>query len=433
MRRPPFLLLACCLLVVPLSGCTLGGPAPVPFDDVEADFEVLAAHAELNATAGHAVELPVRVACATNGSALVAPPTRARLVAANASGDWTPLVANATACTWSAFLPLAIPSTDEPGAQSLAVELRTNDDQPVRRDAVATLHVLTPGGIGFGANATAQIAYTARFADTGETFFTNDPALLTWPLDRSADYRSAPVALPARADSAGNLAPGMLALMLGMQPGETRAATLAPEEAYGNTTVLEREPRVEEILRDHVLPVEPEAMGWDTFAEHVRVTHQGDPAEYEAGDRFVVEQGGNQWRYRITELTRERVDYVLAPEVGDTFTLYPFWPNASVVDHVTPDAVTFYTTPTTAVGEPFTMRSVWPNMTSVTRVTDASVIVAHAPPAGHEYERRVPGGGVQRVEVVEVTDAHVVTAAQNLHALAGRSISILVRVLALDV
>lgn len=437
MRALPGLPVLAATFVALLAGCIFGGgPADddgPPLGELgdDASLRVDAVLAEVNATRGQRVVVPITLGCA-------APPAAAvdvRLVAPGLVGVDVGAELNAS-CARTVFAALDVPVNATNETRVLAVEVRDAADGRLLRRAAAevSLRVLEPDTPGWSGNATAFILYTGRFADTGEVFFTNDPALRGQPYVRNeTHHRTADRPLAMHPRETGNVPSGLLSLMRGMMPGETRSATVAPVDAYGNESVLARQARVEPIARDYLLEVETESMARESFDTHIRATGQGDPSTMEPGDAFVFSQDGNAWRYVITRIDARTVDYRFQPEEGDRYTLYPFWPGGAEVVAVTPENVAFYITPTTAVDEPFTRRAGWPMMSAIVNVTSAEVWVLHTPPVGHTYERPIAGGGTALVEVVGVTDEHVVEAYPNPHPFAGRALVFDLRLLTLDV
>lgn len=410
------------LAAATLAGCSLWAPAPAPpapdalgTDD---EWKIVPALDTVNLTANGRATLPVTLVCGAPPGGAV----RARVVGFEAVA--VPINAS---CATTVFLPVHAEANTTESDAALSIEVLVGETVVRRAPGAANLSVLAPS-FGWATNVTAVLVYTARYAGTDEVFFTNDGMLLGLPYVRSDDHRSSPRALEIRGPSPA-LPDAFFETLAGMQAGESRTVDLSPERAYGNATLLVREARDERVSRHDVLPAERLEMTRATFDEHIRETRQGDPADHQAGDAFFVEQGGNRWRYVVLEKTETIVAYRLAPLVGDRYTLYPMWPNASEVTVVTEEQVALYTTPTSAPGDVLTWRSVWPNATTFVAVDDDAFALRHAPAVGLRYADREGA----RLEVVELTDTHVVVARPNPHPLAGRALTFDLRVLSLAI
>lgn len=427
------------LLAASLSGCTLGEPAGAPaedddaadFPEVGSDAQVRAAsaHAVLNATPGHRVTVAVLLDCPTPPAGNVT----VRVVGEGLVGEPAPTRLRER-CEDVAFAPLDVPENMTPGSRFLAIEVRAAaDDALIRRVPDAVRLDVMEAGLSYAPGDRAFVVYTGRILATNETFFTNDPALADVPLARAPEFRTSANPLEVRGRLAIGVPEGLVAALDGMRPGESRTVVVPPEQAYGAEEILRREARDERLPRNFSIPAEEEAMARPTFDQHVRETGQGDPALFSEGDYFFVTQQGNAWRYRIEHIDAQRVEYRLALQLGDKYTLYPFWPRASEVVASDEHGAVLRTTPTTARGEPFTMRAAWPDMTRLFSVNETEIVVRHSPPEGLVYERALQGGGTERVEVRAVNEEEIVLAARNPHPLAGRTLVFDVRLAALEV
>lgn len=434
--RPLLLVTFAALLAGPLAGCTLGGPAPARdtawSEEVGSDdaLRVVVAHERVNATPGARVEVPVLLACGND-----APSARveARLVGATLEGARVSADLS-RACHAALFLPLDLSADAPPGTHNLSVEVRdaAGDAGVVRRAVAAATLVVPEPAPTYARGDVAHVVYTGRFADTDELFYTNDPFVGAMPFARAAAFRQGNQTLVVREGATAGIPDGFIAALHGMQAGESRAATVPAEKAYGPVELLAREPRDERVPRDRVIEVAPEAMARPTFDAHIRETEQGEPSSFGEGDFFFITQGGNAWRYRITAADAQRVDYVFAPHVGDRYTLYPFWPRASEVTEATAERVVLRTTPTMDAGASFTMRAPWPNMTTFVRVEDDAIVVRHSPPQGLVFERAVSATASERVEVRKVTEETITLATRNAHPYAGRELVFDIRLVALE-
>src|SRR5439155_9821072 len=121
-----------------------------------------------------------------------------------------------------------------------------------------------------------------------------------------------------------------------------------PEKGYGNATHIQTQPREETRDRNFSLAVRTESVGVGAFAGYINQTQQGDPGAYKVGDVFHFVQGANTWPYRIVSRNETSVSYRLNAAAGESYTLYPLWPNASRVAGVNDTAILFVTTPPTA-------------------------------------------------------------------------------------
>jgi len=208
-----------------------------------------------------------------------------------------------------------------------------------------------------------------------------------------------------------------------MQAGEHRTITFGPEKGYGPATEEQIEPRDEVIPRDITLENEVQRVARETFDTYVVESGQGRPQDFAVGDIFTLNQNGNDWPYRIVSMSAQAVEYQLAAEVGQRYSIYPFWANGSIVEDVNETHITFRTTPTTQVGQAFTMRAAWPQMTALREVNETHAVVRHSPPVGYSYTIVTQMGQPREASVKEVTETRIVVALPSPNPLAGRDLT----------
>jgi hypothetical protein len=274
-----------------------------------------------------------------------------------------------------AFVPVAVPAGLAPGDHALDVRILGEDGATLREapDAV-TLRVLAPGP-GYQAGQDARYIYTGRFTQNGAVFTTNDAAMQTQPFLRAQDFR--PGVLPPAT---------LLDALVGMQPGESRTFSLPADQAYGNVTE-ETIPSEEILPRRESLPLPTADLSDADFASYLEETNQTRAEGYKVGDTVTNVQDGETLRYRIIRMEGGAVSLRLDVAVGEGYTVYGFWPRASVVDGFNETHAEFVTTPTTDETQPFTFFSYWPDLSRVASYNDTDIVVRHDPPVGHKYSR----------------------------------------------
>jgi FKBP-type peptidyl-prolyl cis-trans isomerase 2 len=313
------------------------------------------------------------------------------------------------------FLPVAVPAGLAPGDHALDLRILGDDGAVLRESPQAlTLRVLAPGA-GYAAGQDATFVYTGRLED-GAVFTTNDPALQALPFRRAETFR--PGLLPP---------PALLDALVGMQAGESRVVPLSGERAYSNLSE-ERIPRVEDVPRREALPLPSAELSADEFAAYLDETGQARPEGYRAGDAITSEQNGETLRYEIVSMAGGSVALRLKVEPGEHYTVYGFWPNASVVESANETHAVFVTTPTTGEAEPITFYSYWPDLTYVAGSNETSISLRHDPPVGHKYTR-TPGQFQPPVTytVRSVSDKDIVVTAPSGNPLAGLPVAFDVR------
>lgn len=382
-------------------------------------FQVDAPRSLVNTTAGSDVTVPFVIHNRGDVARTAALQVTGAGVDLKTAAVTVPARSNATV-----FATFAVPD-NATGTQGLTVTVLDADGRAVReKTGVASVRVL-PGIPGFQEGDSALVRYTGRLAATGKVFDSNDPALAGLAFPATADFRPGNTQ-PLQVDSLPRptVITGFYEALLGMQPGETKSVTFPPEKGYGNATESRDMDRIEELERDYVLELTTETVGRTVFDDYVEESGQGDAASFEVGDAFVFEQGPNRWPYRIVRMTPEVVDYQLDAEVGQAFTLYPFWEGASQVVSVNETHTHFRTTPTTDVGEAFTMRGYWPEMSKITNITDTTIVVEHTPPIGYKFTiPQTQTTPAQEATVQSLTESDIVVAVASGHPLAGQSLT----------
>lgn len=386
------------------------------------------AHDELSAAAGHDVTFPVTL---RNRDAQ--PRDAKVVVAAEGFSGETGLASVPENGAATVFLTVRVPADAAEGAHKLGLRI-VDAAGATSREAPDALTVRVIGDApSFGPNDSATILYTGRIAETGTVFFSNDPALAALSFPRVDNYRAGTSPVRVTTTPEPSVIEGLYRGMLGMRQGESRAVAVPPEQGFGPATITEERPRVETLERERDLPIREQTAPRSRFDQHVRDTGQGDPAAFEAGDKFLIrDPSGADLPYLVVALDAEQVQYHYAPDVGDRLTLYAPWPNASEVVAVGNATVRFRTTPTTAEGEPFTYLDHWPNMTAVASLDASSIVLRHTPPVGQSHEERDAASPTpRRYEVSEVREDAIVLAYPSDNPLAGRTLVFDVRLVEL--
>lgn len=413
------------------DGAPVAPGTPSNADDVSL-LDARIARTPLNVTPGHAVSVIVSIGPLTNdaGEAAGSAAADVDVEIVDSTGQLRGVaqadlgVDDRTAV----LVPLEVPADAAPGNRTLTLRILSQEGDVLlhaQADA-ATLRILDSAADGrrFGETSAGQVLYTGRFADTGEVFNANDPALLTAGyFPQSADYRASSGVLAVQN---GSVIKGFFQGMLGMKPGESRLITFPPEQGYGPAWIPDAVPRETHVERNFTLKLEEEEVARDAFEDYIATSGQGNASDYAPGDTFVYEQGGNRWTYAIDAIDNATVTYRIRIEPGEAYTLFPFWANGSVVTSVDDHEAILHTTPTTAADEPFTFHVEWPGMSQLDRSNDTTLVVRHDPPEGLDYTKRATGYGqgqlqTYRVRAVEEDVIHVEQA--NTHPLAGRALT----------
>lgn len=406
------------LFVAAIAGATYALSGYLGVDATGRTVDVQAPRTLLNASAGHTVTFPVTVQ--NRGDA----PVEFTLVASGLAESRAGPATAPPEGSVTLFLPVEVPAGTSEGTHALDVRIESGAGEALRtREGFLRVRVL-PQGPGFADGDTAQVVYTGRIADTGRVFNTNDPLLANGEFARTDTFRASPGLLPVESRPRPSVVEGFYEGVQGMQPGESRTFTFPPEKGYGNATTEESVERDERLQRRFTLNKSVDFVTRDAFDDYVEnTTGQGRAADYGEGDLFHFEQGANRWPYEIVSINATEVGYRIAAKEGERFTLYPFWPNASVVEVANEANVVFVTTPTTAQGETFTMKQYWPNMTALKEVTDEEIVVRHSPPVGFTYRMPVQFSQPRQGTVSAVTDTDIVSVFPSSHPLAGKALT----------
>lgn len=329
------------------------------------------------------------------------------------------------------FLTVSVPADVEPGDHDVDVRLLTDGRVVRERDALLTVRVLEPAP-GFQQGDVAQVVYTGRLTATGRVFNTNDRMLVGLNVPKTETYRFSEGILSVVTTPRPNVVPGVYEGLLGMQPGESRTVTFGPEDGYGNAT--EEEVFARDDILPRVLRVENavQSVPRTAFDAYVEETRQGNASDFTVGSIFLLDQNRALWPYRIVGMSNESVDYQLGAEPGDAFTIYPFWPNSSVVESINESTVVFRTTPTTAIDEAITFRTFWPEMSSVRSVNETSIVVRHSPPLGFSYAHVGQSGQPRQASIKEVSEERIVLAIPSQNPLAGRDLTFDLMLVSID-
>lgn len=413
------------LFIAGIVGATYGVEQIVGTSVESQLVSMSATRSELNATGGHSVTYVVTVANRD---------TAARDVSVRIDGlatgtsDVTTVRGNSTSAV---FVSVAIPEDAPEGVHPLKVSILSGERVLREREGALSLRIL-PEGPGFQAGDVAEAYYLGRLSATGRVFNTNDPALVSVPFPKTDSYRFSQGMLRVVSLPRPSIVEGLYQGMLGMQPGESRTISFPPELGYGPATEEERFEREERIPRELVLANDPQRVPRATFDSYIAESGQGNASAYQPGDVFLLNQNGNDWPYRVVSITAQAVEYQLGAQVGDAYTIYPFWRDSSVVTAINETHVTFFTTPTTESGAPITMKAFWPTMSTVASVDDTHIIVRHSPPVGYTYTTTSQLGQPREVTVRTVGEQEIVVAIPSANPLAGKDLTFDIQVLSLS-
>lgn len=377
--------------------------------------------ATLNATAGHAVTFPVKLNNrGTEARDLVATATAFGQTARSAAVT-TPAGASKTV-----FLTLQVPDGLAPGDHPVNLTLENATGGRLRESAGAlTVRVLPAGGAAFDLNRQARVVYTLRSADTGTVYESNDPALAGQDFARVSGFSGvAPAPLLAPRDVPFQ---GFLDALVGALPGETRSVTFGPESGAGNATFETREPRLITLNRTQTLDLPVRDITADRFSQFLEANGLGNYSDYHAGSVFnATTQTGETVAYRVQTIDQTRLTYVPVVNVGETYTVYPYFPDASRVLNVTDTDVTFYTTPAEKEGDNMTALPYWPSASRLVTLNDTAIVIRHDPRVGLQFAKTSndPTAPAVTYTVKALTDDEVIETTQNPDPLAGKSITV---------
>lgn len=421
LSRASFFLKAIALLVFlgGIAAATYGvqnviAPAGSPSVAAASSLRIDAVHPLVNATPGHDVTFYVVV---TNRGEV------ARTLVANVSGDGiagsAPEAIVPAASNETFLVTLSLPKDITVGTHNLRATISTPDGSITRtRSDLLTLRILPPLP-GYDATSKATAIYAGRLAASGKVFNTNDAALTATNFPKTDSFQPSSGELPLSA--ATSLVEGFIDGVTGMQAGESRTFTFGPDKGYGNATTTRDLPRVEPIDRAFPLRVHRPPADRASFDSFINGTQQGDPRTYRAGDLFHSAPGVNTLPYRIVSINATTVVYELAAKVGDEFTIFPFWPNASKVVSVNETTALTLTTPTSAPGENFTYYAYWPGMTQLASYNDTTILVKHTPPVGFKFTLpQTQAQPATDARVHDVTADSIVISVPSNNPLAGQ-------------
>jgi FKBP-type peptidyl-prolyl cis-trans isomerase 2 len=419
--------LALIIFLAAIGGATYGVEQVIG-STVESQLVSLSvAREQLNATGGHTVTFVVSVA---NRDLL--PRDVSVRIAGIASGASETATVRGNATT-GFFVSVDVPEGAPPGDHPLDVAVLVGERVLREREGLVTLRVLDPAP-GFQEGDSVEALYVGRLAAAwgGRTFNTNDPAIVGIPFLKTDTYRFSQGVLRVQSLPRPSIVPGLYEGMLGMQAGESRTISFPPELGYGPATEEERFARDDVIERDLTLSNDAQRVPRATFDSYIAESGQGDPLTLGPGDKFLLEQNGNSWPYAVVSIDDQSVEYRLAAEVGDAYTVYPFWPDASVITAIDETEVTFRTTPTTEIGTALTMRAHWPQMSHLASVNETHVVVRHSPPIGFTYSTTTQIGQPREATVQSVTEEEIVTVSPSPNPLAGKDLTFDVLVLSVS-
>lgn len=413
----PLKLVALLVFLAAVAGATYGVTKVVGGSLGTSSIGVDPARATLNATPGHSVTYALTV----HNRA-----TDARDVAVNVSGvgsggasDVSTVFGGKDA---TVFVTIALPAGLAPGDYPLTVRVLDSAGATLRQKTDAlTLHVLNPAP-GFALGDSAQVLYTGRIAATGRVFNTDDAMLKDLVFPKEERYAFSPGVLKVESVPRPTVVDGFLEGVMDMQPGESRTVTFGPEKGYGNATLESRTPREESFDRVETLALPGASLSLAEFSDFLNKTGQGNASDYHAGSLVTNPQNGAH--YHIENYTSDTVDLRLDVHVGENYTVYPFWPNASQVVSVSAYDATFQHTPALAPDQTFTFFTYWPNMSTIKSINETTIVVRHSPDIGFPYNVKSqtnPTGTDFTVKAL--TDTEVVSVTPSTAPLAGKTLT----------
>lgn len=322
------------------------------------------------------------------------------------------------------FLVVQVPSRAEPGVSTIVLMVASPDGARIG-SARLTVDTRMPGGPGAGDGDTVLVDYIGFFS-SGEVFDTSVEGVATSPVAKASTFREhAYSPLPAALGAQARTIEGFWRGLVGMHEGESRLIVVAPEDGYGAaeiTEIIERASARERDLTIGSVFQGPRATYSYLLEEDTKV---GDVV-------FCCPNAAEtELPLRVEELNSSFVRLALDVELGDRFTLYPFWPKASAVSEIGERTVTFTTTPSEE-GGPITFFEHWPNMTHIAGVNDTEINLRHDPPVGYEYERRLSPQQVRHERVTALDEDSVTVAYENPHPLGGKTLYFAVKAVGME-
>lgn len=321
------------------------------------------------------------------------------------------------------FLTVHIPDEFEVGEHSIDVRLLEGVDDVVHeRDGLLHINVLPPAA-GFADGDAGEAIYTGRLSATGRVFNTNDRSLVGHNFQKTEGYRFTDTILPVQTRPRASVVAGLAQGMMGMQPGESRTVSFPPSLGYGPATLNQTFPRDETVSRTLTVRNDEQSVARATFDAYINETGQGDPATLASGSVFQLQEEGNLWPYRLTNVSDQVVSYKLAANPGENYTIYPFWASASTVVEIDEVKVVFFTTPTTEPGgESFTFKAHWPKMSTLQSVNETHFVIRNTPVVGFPFTQ-VVGNTPRELTIIRVDDTVITAALPSQNPLAGKDLT----------
>jgi FKBP-type peptidyl-prolyl cis-trans isomerase 2 len=410
------------LFVAAVAGATYGVMGYM--GDTVRSIAVGSPHATLNATGGHNVTFIVTL---TNRESAQREVSVEAVGVIAGKSDLTTVRGNSNA---SVFLTVHVPTDVEVGEHLIDVRVMGDGETLRERDGLLHINIL-PASEGFAAGDSARATYTGRLSATGRVFNTNDRGLVGLSFPKTEGYRFTEGLLDVQTRPRLTIVPGLAQGMLGIQPGESRTVAFPSELGYGPATINQTFPRDDTLNRTLTVRNEDQSVARETFDSYINETGQGDPSTMTVGIKFDLEEEGNLWPYRITNLSDQVVSYKLAADVGTNFTVYPFWPSASTVLAIDDEKVVFFTTPTTApLAENFTFKAYWPEMSTLLSVNETHMVIRNTPAVGFAFTQ-VAGNAPREFTIIGVGDTLITAALPSQNPLAGKDLTFDVTLLTL--
>lgn len=250
----------------------------------------------------------------------------------------------------------------------------------------------------------------------GDLVVTNDENVSQAPFPRTAVFQeqgTEPIELQISERS--QLPPALLDALAGADVGHS--LTVKVPAFFGPETTEQTQARETEVPRESTAPTEltlPTQRAQRFLSPN---TQQGDEVRVPATD------DGQPVPYTVEEASRQQVQFSLALDEGETFTLHEPWPGAANVTNVTDEQATIHEDPNATEGETITWIEPWGDVTEVTSITEDAIVLRHSPSEGLTYEQTDPATEQTiETEIVEVSADEIVAEQTNPHPLAGDAI-----------
>lgn len=395
MRHRALALTVCVIASLPLlAGC---------MDSGGIGGSVSSIFAERTAAPGTTVSFPVDVTGAESNA-------NVSLAVSDADGlqaevqDGIDVGPNGSGGTW---IEVTIPGDAETRTHEVVVTASSGQGSEEIRLRV---HVEAPGTT-VEEGDQVRFTFTGRYTN-GTIFATDERPVANSSLPTASFYRPPRQFEPVNVSTApsARFIEGVRLGLIGMAVGHSKTVKVSPAQGFGNETIEQEQPRVEEIDRNRTT---------DRVFDGQRQRFRGlvnDSSQ--VGDIIDVPLGSDTFPFEIVHLNDTHVEIQMNVTVGDTFTHVEAWPNSSVVTHINETTVVMRIDPPIQEGETYTHHDHWPDASRIVEITNETIRVRHSPEVGTTWTQGGPRQS-QTLEVVALTDEHIVVGRDNPSPLAG--------------